>query len=141
MKTETPFEVAVQFEKELSLPNKFFLNLLNEDDWSFVINLHAVLEAAATFLLVRISRNENLETLFSNIELSNKKTGKIAFLKAYNLLNADERGYISLLSELRNLLVHNIKNVGFNFETYIGTLDPNKRRNFINYAGYGYYHD
>lgn len=90
MKTETLFEVAVQFEKELSLPNNFFLNLLNEDDWSFVIKLHAVLEAATTFLLVRISRNENLETLFSNIELSNKKTGKIAFLEAYNLLEADD---------------------------------------------------
>lgn len=30
MKTKTLFEVAVKFEKELALPNNFFMNLLNE---------------------------------------------------------------------------------------------------------------
>ncbi len=139
MKAETPFDVAVKFEKELTLPNNFFMNLLNEDDWSFIIKLHAIFEAAATFILVKISRNNNLETVFSNLELSKQKTGKLAFLKAYDVLDADESGYISLLSELRNLLVHNIKNVNFNIETYIGGLDSNQRRKFIKYAGYGYH--
>lgn len=139
MQKETPFEVAVKFEKELELPNGFFMNLLKEDDWSFVIKFHAIFETAATFILVKISRNDNLETPFSNLELSNKKTGKLAFLKAYDILDAEERGYISLLSELRNMLVHNIKNVGFNFETYVGGLDSNQRKKIIRYSGYGYH--
>ncbi len=39
-------------EIDLHLPSGFVMRLLDEDDWSFVIKLHALFEAALTCALV-----------------------------------------------------------------------------------------
>jgi hypothetical protein len=52
--------------------------LQSEDDWSFVIKLHAVFEALATHLLSYYFQEEPLHQLLARLELSNKTTGKVA---------------------------------------------------------------
>lgn len=120
-----------KLEKELSLPKGFFDTLLNENDWSFIIKLHALFESSISYLLTDYIGKTNLIDIFSNLELSNKKTGKIAFAKALNLLEKDERRYISFLSKLRNTLIHNIQNVNFDLQSYIAQLSTAKKNNFI----------
>ena len=138
MSTEIAYEAAERLEKELGLPANFFNEIHKQDDWSFIIKMHAIFEAAATYILSHRTRNRQLKEIFSKIELSNKKTAKIAFIKAYEILDSEERGYISMLSELRNLLIHNIENVNFSIESHISKMDPNQKKKFVKYAGYGY---
>ena len=65
-----PIAWVGQFEKELNLPNGFFLNLLiKEDDWSFIIKLHALVEAAVSHLLASICGDRLLD-IFTRLELS-----------------------------------------------------------------------
>ena len=78
--------------------------LLREDDWSFVIKLHAVLEAAVTNILVEKTGYRSLQGVFSRIDMGQEGEGKLAFAKALGLLASEERRYIKQLSELRNQL-------------------------------------
>ena len=48
---EQMFADVVSSVQKLGLPEGFYNNLLNEDDWSFVIKLSALFEAAATHVL------------------------------------------------------------------------------------------
>lgn len=121
-------------ERDLGLPKGFIARLQEEDDWSFVIKLHALVEAATSHLLSQVV-DARLDDVFSFLELSNKRTGKLAFIGALDLLSKPIRRYISALSELRNLLVHNVRNVGFQFDGYIASLNKEQRRNFLESFG------
>lgn len=116
----------------------FFDELLNEDDWSFIIKAHALLESACAEILTERSDVPELIDIFSRLELSDKKTGKLAFLKAFDLTVERERRFIASLSELRNTLVHNAKNTKFDLLEHVAGLDKNQRKNFIDSFSYAY---
>lgn len=112
---------------QLGLSKDFLDRLFNEDDWSFVIKLHSLIEAVITQLLIETLGQTKLLEPFANLELSNKKSGKVAFAKELDLLSKEARSFISSLSELRNELVHNIQNVQFKFlDTHEGELHRKK---------------
>jgi hypothetical protein len=119
-------------ENQLGLPTGFLLSLYtHEDDWSFVIKSHAFLEAALTHLLAEHLGKEDLLPVFAYLETSNVRTGKLAFVKAFDLLDKGARRFIHTLSELRNDLVHEVSNVNFNFATYVSSLSDKERKEFI----------
>jgi len=118
-------------EAELSLPKGFLYSLKNENDWSFIIKIHALIEAAVSYLLTQKLGHDKLLPIFSRMELSNKTTGKTAFISTLKLLNKDERRFVSSLSELRNILIHNVKNVSVDLKGYALTLKQDKKRNFV----------
>lgn len=125
-------EVVHEMEKELGLTIGFFEKLLKEDDWSFIIKLNALIETAVVFLLVKaIGGKDELKEIFSLLELNNKQTGKVAFLKKMKLLNKESRRFISTLSGIRNKFVHNIKNLDNTLKNYVVNLDKNKKNEFI----------
>src|SRR5208283_2682599 len=88
-------------ETKLNLEKGFFFKITDEDDWSFIIKLHALIEAAVSHLLTDVLGREELSDVFAELEMSNKKRGKLAFVRALNLLDEDDRRFISKLSELR----------------------------------------
>jgi hypothetical protein len=120
-----------RFETRLGLPLGFCDGLLHEDDWSFVIKLHALLEAALTALLAEHVGDGMLEGVFSRLAMNDKETGKVAFAEALDLLNADERRFLRGLSEMRNDLVHQIRNVSFTIRSHVDTLNPQQRKAFV----------
>ncbi|MBI5205188.1 MAG: hypothetical protein HZA11_09745 [Nitrospirae bacterium] len=128
-------------ESKLNIRAGFLDTLLKEDDWSFVIKSHALLETVISTLITdRVGYNRLLD-IFARLEIGNKSYGKIAFIKDLELLNTDERRFISALAELRNLLIHNVSNIDFSFSEYIKNLDPNQKKNFISSFGYWYLDD
>jgi hypothetical protein len=85
---------------DLRLPQGFCESLYKEDDWSFIIKLHALLEAVVTHLLVAHLQQDALLDVFARVEMSQEKTGKLAFAKALNLLTSNHRAYVRYISEL-----------------------------------------
>ena len=63
--------------------------------------------------------------------MSNKATGKAAFIKAMGLLGEHERRFISALSELRNRLVHDVRNVNFDLLAYVESLSKKEQDIFL----------
>ena len=99
-----------RLESDCGLPEGF-CNLMQEDDWSFVIKMHSLLETAVSQLLTNALGRNELAYIFAALEMSNTKTGKIAFASALGLLPKQHLDFIRSLSELRNQLVHRVKNV------------------------------
>lgn len=123
-------------ERRLGLPEGFWERLHDEDDWSCVVKLNALIEAACTHALIARLRCEEIAEPLSNLELAGTKTGKTAFLSALGCITKQQTTFIRKLAELRNALVHNIANSSFQFDEYLRTLDAGKRRELVKGLGY-----
>jgi hypothetical protein len=119
-----------KLETRLGLPKGFCEALVKEDDWSFIVKLHALLEAALTALLTAKLAPE-LRPIFARLEMSRSDTGKIAFAKALGLISPEDYRLIHTLSELRNDLVHSVDMIGFNLTAYVAGLDSSKLNSFV----------
>jgi hypothetical protein len=100
--------------------------LFKEDDWSFVIKSHALIESIITQLLTESSKDSRFIKLFERLPLSSDEIGKLSVAKALDVLNKNERKFIKYYSTLRNNLVHNIDNINYSFNEYMKTLDKNQ---------------
>ena len=130
------FKDINDFEKRLGLPLNFYQNLFKEDDWSFVIKISALFEAACTHILSIKLRAPELESAFSHLEQENTKYGKIVLLKKMGAISNSQYKFLNNLATLRNQLAHNIDNVNFTFSKHTETLDANQKKNFISNYGY-----
>lgn len=118
-------------EEAFGLPVGYIDSLTNEDDWTIIIKSHALIESVCANMLTHYFGEPELSDYFATIEMSNKKTGKAAIISALQLLGKPERSFISTLSELRNLVVHNATNVRFSIAEYISELSKEKRSKVI----------
>jgi hypothetical protein len=121
---------VAKLEAGLGIEKGFLESLFDSDDWSFVIKGHAVVEAAVTHLLVSAVKEKRLEPFFSRLELSGTTIGKVAVAKLLDLLPENERRFIRSLSEMRNDLVHDVRNVGFTFRAHIAPMDRDALKSF-----------
>lgn len=117
-------EGILELERRVGVAPNFFRTLSDADDWSFVIKLHALFESACTHLLLFHFKEPELADVISRMELSNKATGKLAFLGKLELMGSNNRRYISTLSELRNRLVHDVRNSEFSLPAMVKGLQP-----------------
>jgi hypothetical protein len=122
--------ITADIEQELLLPAGFFGALLTEGDWSFIIRIHALLEAAVTHLLVENAQDPRLRKVYEALPLSNLRTGKLAFVRSLDLLNPQMVNFVAKLSELRNRVVHDVRNVTFSFAEYVAGLSEDQQRDF-----------
>lgn len=129
-------DIAHQLEQSFDLRSGFLADLLRSDDWSFVIKSHALLEAVLAQLLTQHIGDARLHPVFEQLEVSNTKTGKIAFIRALSLLSDDEQKFVRRISELRNELVHRVSNVNLELLDYIGPFDKNQRKSWQDAIAY-----
>lgn len=127
-----------ELEERAKLQTGFYSGLLTEDDWSFVIKIHALYEAAVSQLLIFSIGKQELESYISRLELGDRSRGKLRLVKDLGLLDEQERKFIYALSEIRNDFVHKVANTCVGLEDYLRSLDENKRRNYDNTFGYTY---
>jgi hypothetical protein len=117
-------------EEELGLPGGFLERLRDEDDWSFIIKAHALIESAVSHLVCIALGKPILAEVLSHLELSDKRRGKMAFASALGLVEKPDRRFINSLSELRNTLVHDVRNVGFSLSKYVAAVDSSALADF-----------
>lgn len=126
-----------QFEQRLGLPDGFYEHLIREDDWSFVIKLNALFEAACTHILATRLHAPELEKSLAHLDLGNSKCGKVVLLRNLGAIAAEQATLLRMLAELRNTLVHNITNVTFSFSAHVASLDKHNLDNLITSFGHG----
>lgn len=130
------FKEITKFEEMFNLPKKFYLNLLEEQDWGFIIKLHSLFEGAATHVLNLRLGEGKIEPALSALEFGHEKYGKVTLLSNLGILNSNQVKFLRLLSELRNKLVHNIQNVSFSLTEYLNSIDKNQKKSFCERIGY-----
>lgn len=136
-KESDPLNDVGQFEADLSLRKGFFRALLNEDDWSFVIKLHALVDSAITHMLVEeLGRPELLRPL-SRLSLADTRSGKLAFGRELGLLDGRDRLFVQKLSEIRNSFAHDVRMAGSTLADYARGLNDAGLASLVKAVGPG----
>jgi hypothetical protein len=135
--TTEQLEYIRGFETQLGVPAGFFERLLHEDDWSFLIKLHALIEASATNLLVEALNKPELRDQFARLPLSDSECGKLSLMKGLGIVSAPYRGFIRKLSELRNEAVHNVRHTSLSLSNMVSTAPASKRTAWAEALGAG----
>jgi hypothetical protein len=136
MKDGVLTEVEALTEK-LELPKKFYERLLREDDWSFVIKLNALVEAACCDALAARLHAPELATCFATLDLGHTKHGKVALLRSLKALTKEQSMVLQLLYELRNKLAHSVSTVDFTFSDHVQAMKKEQLNSFVKRLSYG----
>jgi hypothetical protein len=120
-----PLEFFSALEQDLGVPSDFFHHLLDDNDWSFVIKLHALIETSITHALVTFFDKPELRSVFSRLPLASTSTGKLAFVQELQLLDRPSVRFVQALAELRNGFAHNPANVVITLGDFLAQ-SPNK---------------
>lgn len=130
-----PLRDVNRFAVELGLEEGFFRSLLEEDDWSFVIKLHALVEAAVAHLLAETCGRPELLPVFSRMAMGGSRTGKLAFGKVLDCLDDYDLAFIAALSEVRNRMVHSVRDAALTLDQYVAELDKGQFETFRRRVG------
>ena len=126
----SPIAAVQRLHDALGLPSGFFDSLLKEDDWSFVIKLHALIEQALAHVIAHRLGDE-IADIVASLDMGERR-GKVGFAVALKLIDERDRSFLKLLSSLRNRCAHGVKQaVRFSLEAYVAELDRNGRREFL----------
>lgn len=131
------FRDVASFELRLNLPKGFYVRLLREDDWSFVIKLNALFEAACAHALVTRLNAPELVDQFARLELADRDRGKVKFLSTLGCITDEQAKFLRELAGLRNTLAHNVSHVSFTFDAYVSGMDSNQKKKLATVFGHG----
>jgi hypothetical protein len=98
------------FEESVGLPRGFAGGLAQGDDWSFIIKLSALIDAALTWALAaRFNADPVLEDHLARLNVGGP-TGKLELAKDAGLIDKQIAKFIDKLQQLRNKNAHDIRN-------------------------------
>ncbi|MDD3276693.1 MAG: hypothetical protein PHP93_06560 [Kiritimatiellales bacterium] len=119
---------------EISSHSRFFQEIVEDDDWSFVIKTHALVEACVSGLLVVVLGDQKISTIIERLPLSDTQMGKTVIAKQLGIMSDAQCKFIRKFSELRNRLVHNVENLSFSFDAHFGALDNHQKKSWVDAA-------
>jgi hypothetical protein len=117
-------------EEHLLAPKGTLRRLFVDDDWSFIIKAHALLESSISSLLAS-HLDPRLRETFALLELGKEATGKLEFTKVLEILSPGERGFVRIFSALRNKLAHDTRYLSFDLKVHVASLKKEQRKAFV----------
>jgi hypothetical protein len=107
-----------ELERALEIREGFLAELERDDDWSYIVKLHTFMEAAVSHLLVKAFEDARLDKTLRSLPLGSLRSGKLAFLRALDLLGDSDMRFVRFVSELRDVLVGRIQSVSFSISSH-----------------------
>jgi len=127
--TPDPLDAAISnFEAELGLRANFFNDLSRDDDWSFIIKLHALLDAVLTRAICASIQKPELETSIGLLDFAREATGKVSFAKALNLVSARQHNFLNIIAIVRNKYAHSVSSVSRPLAEIVGGLSKKEKK-------------
>src|ERR1039457_2357123 len=130
---EKKFERLDDWVKEnIGVSEQFLKQLDKDDDWTLIIKIHTMVECGLTDLILGQLNAPRLAKAIARLETGNQKTGKLAFVNAFDLLQSAECRYIQILCELRNKCAHDVKSFHFDISAHVGAFDEKQLKTWSN---------
>jgi hypothetical protein len=125
-------EAVRALEQELGITEGFLTSLMNTDvdDWSFVIKLHALTEAALTHLITIALGREELRDFFAEMQMGHARRGKIGIARRLSLIDDRLVKFIMALGRIRNRFAHRPHSVGDRIEQFVDSIPVSERDSF-----------
>ena len=108
-----PYAAAEKLTMELGLPPGFIIELFRENDWSFVIKVHALIEGAIKHALSSYFQDYGIDKFIDS--LSHRR--RIDLAKESRAVQREFIPGLKYISRLRNKIVHDIRNVSYSLES------------------------
>jgi hypothetical protein len=131
-------EAILELEQRIGLPVGFLADLREQDDWSFVLKSHALIEAAMSEAIAQHLGREELRDVLVYLELGDPRVGKMAIASKLGFIQTYDRRFLTEFSKLRNAIVHDVRKVLFTFANHMAGLDKNQLRQFSEGLSYAY---
>lgn len=112
------------------LRSDFLKKLEDDDDWSFVIKIQALVEAALTEAIVSVLGEPRVKRMIERLALADEENGKLRIATELGLLDKRQRRFIRRMANLRNQLAHRISDVDFKFSQFITSLDASQAKDW-----------
>lgn len=123
-----------QAQVNAGLPNDFLDRIIGgEDDWSFVVKGHALLEAAFNEFLVQALGRPSLSECIGRMQLGGR-TGKLEMAKAIGGLPPEMVKFAEKFKDIRNRVVHHVTDTSFSFKEYFNGLTMGDRKDLLQAA-------
>lgn len=114
--------VGDQTSNNLARAQAYITRTQKDDDWSFVIKMQALVEAALTDAVISRIGDGTLKKLVERLPIADAQIGKLAFAKEMGLLEKDQLAFVRRMAELRNRLAHRIEDIDFTFQEHLATF-------------------
>jgi hypothetical protein len=102
--------------------------LLYDDDWSFIVKLHALMDACITLVLTMALTNEDIRGVVSRLPLNDQRR---AFIKTLKLLPSEHLSFIRQLTSMRNDFAHDIRHIDLKIDKYVANMPRYKRKDLL----------
>lgn len=114
-------------EKTLGLPRQLFVSLLDEpSDWSFVIKLAVILEAALTQVIASQLDTPELQRHLARLNLDGR-TGKLQLALDLGVIDQIVTSKIRAISEMRNTFAHDVTIINKSLNDIIESMTEHQR--------------
>lgn len=114
-------------EESVGLPSQLLDSLGADDDWTFIIRVHGIIEAGLNHMILERLGTPELAKFISKMDTSG---GKLNIVKALGLLPENARMFVRVLSTVRNAAVHDVRNFQISLVGYEKGLNAEQRRNW-----------
>jgi hypothetical protein len=121
-------------EESLGVHESFLSTIHTDDDWTFILKIHAIVEAGLNQMILNHFAEPRISRIITKLQIGNSGTGKLAFAKALDLIPLESREFISVLSDIRNFCIHDVKNFDFDLKSYVKSLPLGKLDEFLRTA-------
>lgn len=105
-------DIANSVCTELGLPVGFLATLNKDDDWTFIIKTHALLETALSHSITKTLFRPEVSNTISRMNIH----AKCQLAEDLHVIESAQVKFIKATTEIRNRLVHNITHVTFNLK-------------------------
>ena len=129
-------ELIEELEISIGVTKGFFSKIIHEDDWSFIIKLHGMIDAGLTQIILEYFGDSRLDEPISRMNIQGG-SGKLAFVRHLELLPKHNINFIQKLTEIRNVVVHRIANTSFSIDAHIRSFSPQQMKDFVTACGDG----
>jgi hypothetical protein len=127
---------------KLGVSSMFFMDMVKDDDWKFLIKWAAILETSINELLATHLNDQSLMEVIGDLPMHGRSS-KMAFVRTCNLLPEGAQDFLTKMAAMRNHAVHSIRNFNFTFEGYAKSKVPKHEfaqwRDVISYGLPGLY--
>lgn len=130
MDADNPNENALtrELQSALGVSESFLASLGEDEDWPFVVKIHALMESAINHLIISKLADPRLKKFVSRLETSNPQSGKLAIVKSLELLPPNLQRFMVGLSTLRNTFVHDVRNLHLTLNQCIDSMPTEKAK-------------
>jgi hypothetical protein len=97
------------YEQYVGLPPGVLTRIYAADDWTFALQVYAMLEIAVDQIILRDAPDLTREWLM-NCDFRNEKNGRVSYGVAHGTISTGERTAIGAVAKLRNRYVHDLRN-------------------------------